>query len=217
MPRLRSVPCVGPVTAAAFLAAVDDAQRFRHAHHLEAYLGLVPREYRSGETQRRGPITKAGHSRTRWLLIQAAVSILRRHPPEAEALRTWALRIAARRGTQGPSSRSPVASRAFSMRCCVMAACSSPSAFGLLVPRLLLSWPADPLDDAVTMRALLSRRFDGWVSAKCCLAAVAGPPRRWRPHPSNPFMRRRASLAMDEREYKADGTSRDRPTVTGEP
>jgi transposase len=69
-------------------------------HQLEAYLGLVPREYSSGETQRRGPITKAGHSRTRWLLIQAAVSILRRCPPQAEALRTWALRIAARRGTQ---------------------------------------------------------------------------------------------------------------------
>jgi transposase len=98
VPRLRSVPCVGPVTAAAFLAAVDDAQRFHHAHELEAYLGLVPREYSSGETQRRGPITKAGHSRTRWLLIQAAVSLLRRHPPQAEALRTWALRIAARRG-----------------------------------------------------------------------------------------------------------------------
>jgi hypothetical protein len=76
------------------------AQRFRHAHQLEAYLGLVPREYSSGETQRRGPITKAGHSRTRWLLIQAAVSILRRHPPQAEDLRTWALRIAARRGKQ---------------------------------------------------------------------------------------------------------------------
>jgi len=100
VPRLRSVPCVGPVTAAAFLAAIDDAQRFRHAHQLEAYLGLVPREYSSGETQRRGPITKAGHSRTRWLLIQAAVSILRRRPPQAEELRTWALRIAARRGTQ---------------------------------------------------------------------------------------------------------------------
>jgi transposase len=58
------------------------------------------RRHGSGETQRRGPITKAGHSRTRWLLIQAAVSILRRHPPAAEALRTWALRIAARRGRQ---------------------------------------------------------------------------------------------------------------------
>jgi transposase len=98
VPRLRSAPCVGPVTAAAFLAAVDNAQRFRHAHQLEASLGLVPREYSSGETQHRGPITKAGHSHTRWLLIQAAVSILRRHPPQAEALRTWALRIAARRG-----------------------------------------------------------------------------------------------------------------------
>ena len=98
-PRLRSVPSVGPVTAAAFLAAIDDAQRCRHAHQLDADLGLGPREYRSGETQRRGAITKAGHSRTRWLLIQAAVSILRRRPPQAEALRTWALRIAARRGT----------------------------------------------------------------------------------------------------------------------
>jgi transposase len=98
VPRLRSVPGVGPVTAAAFLAAVDDAQRFHHAHQLEGYLGLVPREYSSGETQRRGPITKAGHSRVRWLLIQAARSILRCRPPAAEALWTWALRIAARRG-----------------------------------------------------------------------------------------------------------------------
>jgi transposase len=100
VPRLRSVPCVGPVTAAAFLAAIDDVGRFHHAHQLEAYLGLVPREHSSGDTQRRGPITKAGHSHTRWLLIQAAVSIRRRHPPQAEALRTWALRIAARRGKQ---------------------------------------------------------------------------------------------------------------------
>ena len=33
-------------------------------------------------------------------MIQAAVSILRRRPPEAAALRAWALGIAARRGTQ---------------------------------------------------------------------------------------------------------------------
>jgi len=84
VPRLRSVPSIGPVTAAAFLAAVDDAQRFRHAHQLEAYLGLVPREYSSGESQYRGHITKAGPTRMRWLLIQVAVSILRRRPPEAD-------------------------------------------------------------------------------------------------------------------------------------
>jgi transposase len=95
---LRTVPSIGPVTAAAVVATLDEAQRFSRAHQVEAYLGLVPREFSSGESQRRGPITKAGPGRARWLLIQAAISILRRRPPEAEALRTWALRIAARRG-----------------------------------------------------------------------------------------------------------------------
>jgi transposase len=98
--RLRTVPSVGPVTAAAFVATLDGAQRFRHAHQVDASLGLVPRESSSGERQRRGPITKAGDARMRWLLIQAAVSILRRRPPEADALRRWALHIAARRGKQ---------------------------------------------------------------------------------------------------------------------
>jgi transposase len=42
VPRLRSVPSVGPVTAAAFLAAIDDAQRFRHAHQLEGKSSRFP-------------------------------------------------------------------------------------------------------------------------------------------------------------------------------
>jgi transposase len=92
--RLRSVPSVGPVTA----ATIDDVQRFRHAHQGEAYLGLVPREFSSRESQHRGHITKAGDARMRWLLIQVVISILRRRPPQAEALRAWALRIAVRRG-----------------------------------------------------------------------------------------------------------------------
>jgi transposase len=96
--RLRPVPSIGPVTAAAFVATIDDVRRFRRAHPVEASLGVVPRELSSGETQRRGHIPKAGHARTRWLRIQAAVSSLRRRPPQAEALRTWALHIAARRG-----------------------------------------------------------------------------------------------------------------------
>jgi transposase len=96
--RLRTVPSVGPVTAAAFVATIDDAQRFRRAHEVEAYLGLVPREFSSGESQRRGRITKAGNTRMRWLLVQAAVSILRCRHAQTDALRTWATGIAARRG-----------------------------------------------------------------------------------------------------------------------
>jgi transposase len=97
--RLRTVPSIGLVTATAFVATIDDVQCFHHAHQVEAYLGLVPRERSSGETRRRSHITKAGHARVRWLLIQAAVSILRRRPPATDALCIWALRIAARRGT----------------------------------------------------------------------------------------------------------------------
>src|SRR5215472_5717147 len=94
--RLQSVPNIGPVTA--FVAAIDEASRFHRGHEVEAYLGLVPRERSSGETQRRGRITKAGSSRVRWLLIQAAVSMLRLHDPRTATLREWAGRIAARRG-----------------------------------------------------------------------------------------------------------------------
>ena len=47
--RLMTAPGVGPVTALAFVAVLDDITRFRGAHQVESYLGLVPSEYSSGE------------------------------------------------------------------------------------------------------------------------------------------------------------------------
>jgi len=96
--RLRTAPSIGPVTAAAFVATLDDAGRFRRAHQVEAYLGLVPGEWSTGESQRHGRITKTGNTRMRWLLVQAALSIMRLRDPRAAGLRAWALRIAARGG-----------------------------------------------------------------------------------------------------------------------
>ena len=127
VPRLRSVPSIGPVTAAAFLAAIDDAARFPHAHQLEAYLGLVPRAYRSGDTQRRGPITKAGHSRVRWLLIQGARSILRRGPPRPRPSGPGPCASPPAEASTSPSSRSPAAWPAFSMRSSGMERCTCPA------------------------------------------------------------------------------------------
>lgn len=96
--RLQTVPGVGPIIAATFVATVDREDRFSGPHQLEAYLGLVPREYSSGERQARGRITKAGNARLRYLLIEGAWSILNHQKPETAALRAWALRLAARRG-----------------------------------------------------------------------------------------------------------------------
>jgi transposase len=97
--RLATMPQIGPITAVSFVATLDDAERFRGAHQVEAYLGLVPREWSSSEVQRRGRITKAGNSRMRWLLVEAAWRVAtHKTNPETQPLREWVERIARRRG-----------------------------------------------------------------------------------------------------------------------
>jgi transposase len=98
--RLRTVPGVGPITATAFVATLDTCERFSGPHQVEAYLGLVPSERSSGEKQHRGRITKAGNSRARWLLVEAAWSVFRSRREDTEPLRRWAQRVALRRGTK---------------------------------------------------------------------------------------------------------------------
>jgi transposase len=95
---LQSVPGVGPLTALAFIAALDDITRFPTGREVPAYLGLVPRERSSGEVVRRGGISKAGNAQLRWLLVEAAWHVLRSPAPSHAALRTWGERVAQRRG-----------------------------------------------------------------------------------------------------------------------
>jgi transposase len=97
---LRTAPGIGPITAAAIVATVDDITRFRSAHQLEAFLGLVPGERSSGERRRIGRITKAGNVRARYLLVEAGWRIMRSRNGDTAALRAWAQGIAARRGTR---------------------------------------------------------------------------------------------------------------------
>jgi len=96
--RLRTAPGVGLLTAVSFAATIDSAERFRGAHQVEAYLGLVPRELSSGEKQRKGRITKAGNRRTRCLLVEAAWALLRARRPGVAPLREWTEQLATRRG-----------------------------------------------------------------------------------------------------------------------
>lgn len=50
--RLMTVPGVGAVTAVTFLAVIDDPSRFRHSRDVGDHLGMTPRKYASGETDR---------------------------------------------------------------------------------------------------------------------------------------------------------------------
>jgi transposase len=67
---LMTVPGVGPRTAEAFVAYVDDPRRFGSGT-IGAYFGLVPREDSTGDHRRLGHITKEGPSTMRKFLIEA--------------------------------------------------------------------------------------------------------------------------------------------------
>lgn len=60
------------LTAMTLLVEIDDVRRFRSPRSLMAYFGLVPREHSSGAREHRGPITKAGNSHCRRVLVEAA-------------------------------------------------------------------------------------------------------------------------------------------------
>jgi transposase len=96
--RLMTAPGIGPVTAVAFVAALDDPRRFRHASQVPQYLGLVPREFSSGESQRRGHVLRSAPPRVQALLVQAGWRVLRSPHPEAQPLKAWGAALATRRG-----------------------------------------------------------------------------------------------------------------------
>jgi transposase len=78
--QLRSIPGVGPRTAEAVVAFLDDPNRFRNSKAVGRYFGLVPCQDQSGNTNRLGHITREGSSTVRRLLTEAAWQAIRRSP-----------------------------------------------------------------------------------------------------------------------------------------
>lgn len=77
---LTSIPGVGFLTAARFLAEVD-VTRFRHASQVAAYAGLVPREFSSGSSiHKRACLSKLGNRHLRNAFYMPALSAQRFNP-----------------------------------------------------------------------------------------------------------------------------------------
>jgi transposase len=75
---LRTIPGVGPRTAEAVVAFLDDPKRFAHSKQVGAYFGLVPCQDQSGSVNRLGHITRQGPSTVRHLLTEAVWQAVRR-------------------------------------------------------------------------------------------------------------------------------------------
>lgn len=84
---LRTIPGVGPRLSEAIVALLDRPERFRKASQVSAYIGMVPKEFDSGETERRGRITRHGSRLVRSLLVEVAWAGLRYNPWVRETFR----------------------------------------------------------------------------------------------------------------------------------
>lgn len=77
---LRSIPGIGPLTAAALLIELGDMRRFTSFKQLASYIGLVPGIYQSGETVRTKGVTPRAHRLLRSYLVEAAWVAVRKDP-----------------------------------------------------------------------------------------------------------------------------------------
>jgi transposase len=82
---LQTIPGVGRRTAEVIVAILDDPHRFQNARQVSAYVGLVPDQRQSGQTNRLGRITRRGSELLRSALVEAAWAMLRYNP--------WAVKI----------------------------------------------------------------------------------------------------------------------------
>ena len=94
---VRQVTGVGPLTALAFVLAIEDPSRFARSRTVGAYFGLVPKQRDSGDQEPQLRIAKTGDEHVRRLLVGSAQYILGPFGPDCD-LRRFGLALAARGG-----------------------------------------------------------------------------------------------------------------------
>src|SRR5215472_11320919 len=94
---LRQVKGVGPLTSLAYVLTLENPDRFRKSRDVGPYLGLVPRQEDSGDSQPQLGINKAGDTMLRRLLVGSAHYIRGPFGPDTD-LRRYGLRLCERGG-----------------------------------------------------------------------------------------------------------------------
>jgi transposase len=74
---LETIPGIGPRTAEAIVAVIDEPGRFKSCRQICNYVGFTPRRFQSGQMDRTGRISKRGNPLLRALLVQASWAALR--------------------------------------------------------------------------------------------------------------------------------------------
>jgi transposase len=104
---LRQVKGVGPLTSLAYVLTLEKPDRFAKSRDVGPYLGLVPKQEDSGDSQPQLGISKAGDVMLRRLLVGSAHYILGPFGPDTD-LRRYGLRLC-ERGGKNAKKRAAVA------------------------------------------------------------------------------------------------------------
>ena len=99
IPLLMSAPGIGWVLAFTIAAEIGEIERFSSPEKLAGYTGLCPRVLQSGDSDRRGPLSKHGPRYLRWALLEATMHALR-HPAYAERYQRNKRRLGKKRGAK---------------------------------------------------------------------------------------------------------------------
>ena len=99
IPLLLSAPGIGWVLAFTIAAEIGQIERFASPEKLTGYTGLCPRVRQSGESDRRGPLSKHGPRYLRWALLEATMHALG-HPAYAERYQRTKRRLGKQRGAK---------------------------------------------------------------------------------------------------------------------
>ena len=89
---------VGPLSAAALWTAAADPKAFVRGRQFAAYLGLVPRQYTTGDRPRLMGIRKGGQNELRALLIHGARAVIRALGDKTDSQSQWLRALVERRG-----------------------------------------------------------------------------------------------------------------------
>lgn len=96
--RLQTIPGVGPITASALIATIDDPARFKAGRDLAAWVGLTRRANSTGGKDKGGSISKQGDRYLRALFVQGAAAVVRAaHNPRATSPTPWLRSLLARK------------------------------------------------------------------------------------------------------------------------
>lgn len=87
--KIMKIGGIGALGASALVATIGDASVFKNGREVSAWLGLVPKQYSSGDKIKLGGISKRGDKYVRTLLVHGARAVVQTCEKKSDSRSMW--------------------------------------------------------------------------------------------------------------------------------